>query len=225
MTTPTRTLLGILSVLSTTGTAIAQTPVSTPPAESEQIYFDMNRFSVEFGYMFDINNGLSVDNLLGGTFSVGYSFRETPSCYHSVHFTTGMFYGRQTDNFSYANERYEQRLIPIMAGYTYHQKLTGELSIFAGIEGGFLYSNITHRAFVNGVVMEMSSTKIPVSFGVDLGVSYKFSKRITWDTGIKFQGALGINRDKSWFATEGGLSSESTFASFATIHTGITLTF
>lgn len=236
-------LFALMALGAATHAADTASPALTmPQTPQEKFYFDMNLFSVSFAWMKDVNNGLTVDDLMGGTLSLGQSFGETDRYYHTWYARTGYLFGR--DSFltnTYKSTRpqiypgkysYEQSIIPVTLGYSFHYKWTDHLSTYVGAQAGFYYSKTykkvgaNYRYYLNQdqltpLSVKRSHTKFTPTIGLELGVVYKFTKRISWDTGVNFNTTFNLIK-------EGGTiqpiyTKEDAFT--ATVHTGILITF
>jgi len=238
------TLCALLSCCAASAADTAAPALTTPQPPMEKPYFDMNLVNVSFAYMKDVNNGLSVDDLAGGTLSLGQSFGETSRYYHTWYARIGYLFGR--DSFLtnvYKGDiprtfpgkySYEQSIIPITLGYTFHYKWTDRLSTYVGAQAGFHYSKSYKKVGASGfrtivdAGMEYTSpsrkdghTSLSPTLGLELGIVYKFNKRISWDTGVNFNTTFNLVKEGRTF--EPTYTKEDSFN--ATFHTGILFTF
>lgn len=231
------TLCALLALSATAYAVDSATPAPAMPQEPmEKPYFDMNLFSVSYAWMKDINNGLSVDNLYGGTLMLGQSFGENSQYYHTWYAKTGYLFGKGSSittlntPTAYAASRCEQSIIPVTIGYTFNYKWLDQMSTYVGAQAGFHYSK-THKKAASIDTSDSSwseearqrtHTKFAPTLGLEVGATYKFNKRISWDLGVNFNTTLSINKEK----TDPGSAEISTKTAFTTtFHTGILITF
>ena len=170
--------------------------------------------------------------LMGGTLTLGQSFGETETSFHTWYAQTGFLRGKEPLKYWDADSgvRYSQDIIPIVLGYTYNYKFSEGLSAYAGIQAGFYYSKghkyEKHRQesywYDYEAKTSINNNSFTPTVGLELGVTYKFSKRISWDLGANFNNTFAIAKHETEQFTA---TSKDTNAVTATIHTGIIITF
>lgn len=209
------------------------TPASAPAAPQTP-YFDMNRVSVSYAWMTGLSDGLTVDNLMGGTLSLGQSFGETEQYYHTWYAQTGYLYGRDSfvTSYQYTNGdksgyRFEQSIVPITLGYTFHYKCSDQLSAYVGAQAGAYYSktkktsgDIAKDKWIS--IKKDSHTKFAPTLGVEVGAAYKISKRLTWDLGVNFNTTFSLYKEHECVGYSDVIKKD---VVTATLHTGIVFTF
>ena len=234
-------LCALLSCCAANAADTAAPAPTMPQQPEEKLYFDMNLVNVSFAYMKDVNNGLSVDDLAGGTLSLGQSFGETSRYYHTWYARTGYLFGKDPYTITEKHEypagggyvdgyRCEQSIIPVIWGYNFHYKWTDHLSSYIGAQLGFHYSRTykTSNSSMkspesNGDVWSKTRhTKFAPTFGLEAGASYKFNKRASWNIGINFNTTKDLYKEKQ-VSVDAEVSKKTAFS--ATIHTGILITF
>lgn len=192
-----------------------------PQQTPEKPYFDMNLLTVSYAWMMDINSGLTINNVMGGTITAGQSFGETSQSYHTWYAQTGYLFGKGSEEMdTYYGARLEQSIIPVLMGYTYHYKLTEQLSAYAGAQAGFYYSK-THKSVENNFI-RVTHTKFAPTVGVEVGATYKLSKRVSWDIGVQLNNTFSLDKETDDHFDIGTTSKN---AVTTTIHTGILFTF
>lgn len=233
----------LCALLSCCAASAAASALTMPQQPEEKLYFDMNLVNVSFAYMKDVNNGLSVDDLAGGTLSLGQSFGETDRYYHTWYARIGYLFGRDSflTNVTKTSQpqilpgkySYEQSIIPVTVGYTFHYKWTDQLSTYVGAQTGFHYSKSYKKVGANyhyylndedklePLTVKDNHNSFSPTLGLELGAVYKFNKRLSWDIGVNFNTTFNLIK-------EGGTiqfvhTKEDAFS--ATFHTGILLTF
>ncbi len=144
---------------------------------------------VDFAYMTDLDGNLTVDNLYGGTITLGYTFNATKTSYHKLGFSVGVLYGEKseksflpfyteaemnelnelygtnytTTDYRYdIHERFTQQIIPLILEYSYHHAVTSDLFVSAGVRAGVMISKTS---------IERSYVKAGIIFGEEQGVT------------------------------------------------------
>lgn len=224
-------LKGVLCALLAFGAVSYATEPATPALTTPQStpYFDMNRVSVSYAYMRDLGHGLNVDDLMGGTLTLGQSFGETETSFHTWYAQTGFLRGKEPFKSWSQNggSKFSQSIIPIVLGYTYNYKFTESLSAYAGLQAGFYYSKAhQYGDCVHGsewyAKTAVNTSSFTPTVGLELGVAYKITKRISWDLGANFNNTFGVSKHgvdphDTTYSKENAVT--------ATIHTGIIITF
>lgn len=198
----------------------AEAPALTLPSEPEVTpYFDMNILDVSFAWMKDVNNILSVNNLMGATLTAGQSFGETESYYHTWYGQTGYLCGREaisTDTYQKYGKpeiypgRYSfaQTIIPVILGYTFHYKWTENFSTYIGAQAGFYYSQTQkkvealHNYYLNyngemtPFLSKNGHTQFSPTIGIEAGFVYKINKRISWMAGVSLNNTFNLLKEQ-----------------------------
>lgn len=218
------TLCALLALCSAASAVEATSAQPSPQAPQEIPYFDMNIFSISYAWMKDCNNGLSVDELMGATLTLGQTFGETGDSYHSWYGRTGYLFGRESYPTYYASDsvRCEQSIIPVILGYTYHYKCTEELSTYVGAHAGFHYSKTHKKSSETFIRRIRSHTKFAPTVGLDFGATYKINKRISWNIGVNIDTSFSLYKEHNCVGFA-DISRENALTT--TLHTGILVTF
>ena len=122
---------------------------------------------VDFAYMTDLDGNLTVDNLYGGTITIGYTFNATKTSYHKLGLSVGVLYGDEKNStsicmgqdlvdFGYsasdfrmdASEKFTQQIIPVVVEYSYHRAVTSDFSVSIGVRAGVNISKTSHDSLI-----------------------------------------------------------------------------
>lgn len=197
---------------------------------------------VDFGYMTDFDDGLSVDALYGVTLGTSYTFDATTEDYHKLTFSIGMYYG--TDSFSYpgteidhsftnpGKQKNTQRIFPVMIGYSYHRQICSDLSFYVGGQVGVYISNSDQkfdegrRGNIVGENGRFYHSKVSPTVGVGIGVEYNIADNWKWNIGAQFNFSHsmldeGCRTDRYIYGYEVSEGDVTT----TTIHTGFSYSF
>ena len=221
----------------------AEAPALTLPSEPEVTpYFDMDLLSISGAWMKGVNSALSVDDLLGTMLSAGQSFGETEDYYHTWFARTGYLFGKRTHLTDEYNSnkpqiypgsyRYEQNIIPVEVGYTFHYKWTEQFSTYIGAHAGFHYSstmkkvkikyeNYYSQGYDTPLISKRGHTQFSPTIGAELGFVFKFNKRFSWFVSASLNNSFDIVKEDATIQsniTKGD-------AIIATFHTGLLITF
>lgn len=163
--------------------ALADTPAyEAPLTDDDQL--SLACVDVDFAYMTDLDGNLTVDNLYGGTVTIGYTFNATKTSYHKLGFSVGVLYGEKSENSSFPiytdaeiesfnvlygtnyttndcrydiHESFTQQIIPLVLEYSYHHAATSDLFVSAGVRAGVMISKTSmKRSYVCGGPLWMS---------------------------------------------------------------------
>lgn len=156
--------------------ALADTPAyEAPLTDDDQL--SLACVDVDFAYMTDFDSNLTVDNLYGGTVTIGYTFNATKTSYHKLGFSVGVLYGEKSENSFFlgltnedfaaiypdraeagytaydlrteVHESFTQQIIPLILEYSYHHAATSDLFISAGVRAGVMISKTSvHRSYI-----------------------------------------------------------------------------
>lgn len=214
-------------------------PVAAAVADDTEFFLDSNNLSAEFGWMFDMGTGLSVDNLYGGNLSFGYSFKETARSFQSAYLKIGYFAGSQKEHVSSLIDRggdfdtstypgdykFSQRIIPVIFGWDYHYKISSSVNVFAGLQAGFYFSQTRRKMDVVSDTNHVHSNNTANSFvspmvGANIGITYRFAPKWEWSAGMNFNQVFNMAQEQ---VTSSSILKKSTMT--GVVYTGITYTY
>lgn len=170
---------------------------------------------VDFGYMTDLDNNLSVDHLYGGTISIGYTFNATKTSYHKLGFKVGMYdgsdkngvyieditdygYGYITDYSSSVGEKFTQQILPVILEYSYHHAICDDLFVSLGMRAGI---NISKTTMTRGQYLTGNSwEQIGYQSGSEFSHIEENHTRISPVVGIDLGMEYNISENWKWNA-------------------------
>lgn len=203
------------------GSALATTDEAPLTADDE---LTLACFDLEVGYMMDIDNGLSVDALYGGTVGTSYIFNATSTDFHKVGFSIGIFYGSDTYNYGSIEQKNSQQIVPVMVNYAYHRSISDKCTAYVGARAGAFISK-TQQKFADAGDYKLTHTRVAPTVGVDFGVEYEISEKCKWNIGVRFDFSAALIQESPLpEQTEYELTNDKDVVS-ATIHTGISYSF
>ncbi len=198
--------------------AVAQAPV----------LFDRNNVELQVGYMTDLNDGLTVESLYGGSFGISYTYNRTPQSSHNLGFSLGAFYGSETIfSDDILSQKCSQHIIPLMAEYKYTYNVAENWGVYVGARAGAYISKTQSKYnWADGGCYKYPHTRVSPTVGVDFGVEYQFAKDWAWNIGVKIDSSFELVRELPANETmDTGARIEQETAVSATIYTGFTYQF
>lgn len=204
------------------GSALAATD-EAPLTEDDEL--TLACFDLEVGYMMDIDNGLSVDSLYGGTIGTSYIFDATKSDFHKIGFSIGIFYGSDTYQYQGVDQKNTQQIVPVMINYAYHRNISDKCTAYVGARAGAFISK-TQQKYAWASDFKLTHTRVAPTVGVDFGVEYEVSEKCKWNFGVRFDLSAALIQESPLLEQEytGSVISDKDVVS-ATIHTGISYSF
>lgn len=202
------------------GSALANTEEAALTDDDE---LTLACFDLEVGYMTDLNNGLSVDWLYGGTIGTSYVFNATKDDFHKAGFQIGVYYGSDTYQCGIFGQKNTQQIIPIMVNYEYHRNVSDKFTAYVGARAGAFISK-TQRKQMN-FPSKMSHTRVAPTVGVDFGLEYEISEKCKWNIGVRFDLSSAMTKEPLYNGVYDSLSPVDEDVVTTTIHTGFSYSF
>lgn len=175
------------------GSALANTEEAALTDDDE---LTLACFDLEVGYMTDLNNGLSVDWLYGGTIGTSYVFNATKDDFHKAGFHIGVYYGSDTYSCGIVEQKNTQQIIPVMVNYAYHRNMSDKFTAYVGARAGAFISK-TQRKHMSGDFgdSKMAHTRVAPTVGVDFGFEYEISEKCKWNFGVRFDLSSAMTKE------------------------------
>ncbi len=197
------------------GSALANTEEAALTDDDE---LTLACFDLEVGYMTDLNNGLSVDWLYGGTIGTSYVFNATKDDFHKAGFHIGVYYGSDTYNFWGIEQKNTQQIIPVMVNYAYHRNINDQFTAYVGARAGAFISK-TQQKWAD---TKLTHTRVAPTVGVDFGFEYEISEKCKWNFGVRFDLSAALIEEADLVAPY--ITSDEDVVT-TTIHTGFSYSF
>ncbi len=180
--------------------ALATEAPLTMSTSTDDMLPDYNNINVSYGLMFEVNDGLSVDVLNGGSLGIGYTFKNTTKSSHFAGASIGYFYGTATNTLYGAETKNTQQIFPVMLQYRFVYKTTENFHAYIGGQAGAYVSRTQFKSspsehWFPEHDLKSQHTRVSPTVGIDLGFQYKVSKRFIWDTGVSLNLSASLTRE------------------------------
>ncbi len=212
-------LLPLISPLCLSTLYAGQAPATSTGNTTERPDVFMEQ---SLGVMSSINNHTSVDTLWGFTTGRGYTFAEGEAVDHRVFFKTGWFYGTQSERTGDLSSRYRQEMLPFTVGYRYTYTISPGLSVYAGVNAGYVYSSSQVKMKDDYGMLDgkLSTSSNSFLLGVGVGATCQISTDWSLTAGYGIDEMFNMKR-----FTADNVYPKKSSAALGTFHIGLTRSF